>query len=682
VKSSTRATTKSPATAKALAVAVAKALALSTTLALALLAHASARECVAQSPAVVVANDDARATQSATASQTPAQTQSPARPGGAGGGGRVDEPRERGTGFINGRVVGEAGEPLPGVSVYAAPRGYVQMYRPQRTTTDDEGNFTITGLDPGLYGVVASMPGYVIDTDPSTSRPAAYRPGDTASVRLIRGGVITGTVTDPQGEPVVAISVRAYRVRDLEGRPVPFGFGGSGEDGTDDRGVFRMYGLTPGVYVVSAGGSGRDFFYGIPSAYAGNVATFYPSATRDTASEVTVRAGQENAGVDIRYRDEQGRSVSGRVELPAGAQADPNVGFSVTLAYASSGIQAASAFVPPASSTPSFSFEGVADGEYDLQAWAAAREGQTASSPSQRVSVRGADVTGLRLALAPLSTVSGTLVIEQATEAERARETCKWQRPSMLPQETLVAVAVDRPAPSKGQAASRFSLAREATPDASGAFTLRALEPGRYRLNARPFDEALYTHSIKLPATNAAATDAGTPARANVPANAGASARTQARAAADTSSRGAANARETLDVRAGQQVNGVVVRLAQGAALLSGRIVLAEGAAAPLFSQTRVHLVPAERESADDPLRYFDATPDGAGAFTFKSVPPGRYLLVARPAPEPVADAPARPAHWDADSRARLRREAEAANASVELQPCQRTTDFTLRLPK
>jgi protocatechuate 3,4-dioxygenase beta subunit len=640
-----------------------KALAFVTTLAaLALLAHASARTCRAQT---------------ATQPQSSAQTQSASRPADAGDGARKkDETREKGSGFISGRVVGEAGEPLPGVMVYVSRRG-VQLYRPQRTATDEEGNFTITGLDSGLYSVNAAMPGYFVDTDPSTSRPYAYRPGDTATVRLIKGGVITGTITDPQGEPVVAISVRAYRVRDLDGRPTTFGFGGVGEDGTDDRGVYRMYGLTPGVYVVAAVGAGRDFFYGFSSAYAGNVATFYPSATRDTASEVTVRAGQENAGVDIRYRDEQGRSVTGRIDLPAGAQADPNVGYNVTLAYASSGIQAASTFVPPASATPSFAIEGVADGDYDLQAWATSREGQTASSPAQRVSVRGADLTGLRLALVPLSSVSGTLFIEQATEAERARAMCKQQRSSMLPQETLVTLVADRPAPSKGQAVTRLSLAREATPDSSGAFTLRALEPGRYRLGVRPFDEALYTRSIKLPAP--AATKPASPAP---PAASSTATKVAEQRKTTPPASVVPPTRDALEVRAGLQLSGVEVRLAQGAALLSGRVVAAEGTLTPSFSQTRIHLVPAERESADDPLRYFDATPDGSGAFTFKSLPPGRYLVVLRPAPEPTADAPPRPAHWDADSRARLRREAEAANSPVELQPCQHTTDFILRLPK
>ncbi|HVF42876.1 MAG TPA: carboxypeptidase regulatory-like domain-containing protein [Pyrinomonadaceae bacterium] len=641
----TRATSSAPA----------KSLALALAAALALFAHASAGVCRAQS-------------------QTQPQPQAAARPADAGAAARERGARERSPGAITGRVVGESGEPLPGALVYAGQRGTApQLSRTQRVQTDDEGNFQITGLDPGLYSVVANIPGYVPDTDFSTGRPLAYRTGDTALLRLVKGGVITGAVTDTQGEAVVGLGVRAYRVRDLDGRPATFGYSTGSEDRTDDRGVYRIFGLMPGVYVVAAGASSRGgYFYGYVAAYAGDVPTFYPSATRDTATEITVRAGQESSGVDIRFRDEQGRSVTGRVEPPAGSQADPGVGFNVTLAYASTGIQAGISFVQP--NVLAFSFEGVADGDYDVQASAGGREGQLAVSTPQRVSVRGADVTGLRLALAPLASVVGSLAIEPTPATLRESAECRERRAPALPQETLVTLVSDRPAPAKGQAVTRTSLAREATPDASGSFTLRGLEPGRYRLLVRPFDDALYVSSVQLPATAAPAPDSDRGPTGRIVGQAGAAAPAQTlRATAP---------REGLDVRAGQQVSGVSVRLAAGAALLSGRVAAAEGSAPPAFTQLRVYLVPAERESADDPLRYFDATPDASGAFAFRNLPPGRYLLVARPAPEPTPGAPARAPYWDADSRARLRREAESAKSTVELQPCQRAADFTLRLPK
>lgn len=649
-----RALSNSHALAKTLSLARVFALASAT---LALFAHAPAVTCRAQ-----------------TQTQSQTQPQSIVRPSGTAG--VESNARERNTGTITGRVVGESGEPLPGALVYLGQRGAAQFSRSQRVIADEEGNFQITGLDPGLYNVTANIPGYVTDTDLSTGRPAAYRPGDTVSLRLVKGGVVTGTVTDTQGEPVVGLGVRAYRVRDLDGRPFTSGYNPGLEDRTDDRGVYRIYGLLPGVYVVSAGTTGRGYFYGYASAYAGDVPTFFPSSTRDTASELTVRAGQENAGVDIRYRDEQGRSVSGRVEPHAGLQSDPTVGFNVTLAYASTGIQAGLVFVQSTSLT--FSFDGVADGDYDVQAVAGGRAGQTATSVPQRISVRGSDVTGLSLKLAPLSSVSGSLVVEQSKAPERERETCKQQRASTLPQETLITLAADRRAPEKGKAATRTSLSREATPDSSGSFTLRGLEPGRYRLVVRPFDEALYVRSIQVP-------QSASPYRPSPPNyNKGPLDRSPGSSMALRDARYAASMRDALEVSAGQQVSGVNVRLAEGAAAFSGRIRIAEGYPPHPFSQMRVYLVPAERddERSDDALLYFEATPDASGAFNFKNLPPARYLLVARPAPDPTPDSPPRAPHWDAESRALLRRYAEDAKTPVELKPCQRTTDFILRLPQ
>jgi hypothetical protein len=324
-----------------------------------------------------------------------------------------------------------------------------------------------------------------------------------------------------------------------------------------------------------------------------------------------------------------------------------------------------------------FSFEGIADGDYDLQASVGGREGLTGAAAPQRVTVRGADVTGLRVALAPLASVSGTLTVERAAEAERARAECKDARDPLPLPETLVTASFDRPASARSQPAPRTSPTRDATPDEAGAFTLRSLEAGRYHLSVRPFDENLYVRSIQLPPAAAAAGAAQTPAaqRASAGQRAGGAPPANTRAAAPP-----AIAREVLDLRPGQQLSGVTVRLSEGAAGLSGHVVAPEGSPTPPFSSLRVHLVPAEREHTDDALRFFETAPAADGAFSFKNLPPGRYLLLARAAAD-AAEAAPRPASWDADARSRLRREAEAAGAAVELQPCQRATDFALRFP-
>jgi hypothetical protein len=584
------------------------------------------------------------------------------------------------TGSIKGRVVGDAGEPLPGIAVYAVtrafnPNSFNYSARAQHfATADDEGNFSIGGLEPGLYGLSAAMPGYVSESDMTTGRAAdIYRPGDVATVRLVKGGVVTGSVTDSLGQPLVASSVRAYRVRDLDGRATDALNNLAGEGRTDDRGVYRIYGLRPGIYVVAASGSAPAFLGS--AAALGDVPTFFPSSTRDTAAEVTVRAAQDTAGVDIRFRDDQqGHRVTGRIEMPGGAQPVENA-VGVSLAYVASGIQAGNAYVMPNSTDHSFSLEAVPDGDYDVQASSAGRDGLASTSAPQRVSVRGADVTGLRLALAPLASAGGTLIIEPASEQDRASDACKDRRASLLPQETLISAVAERPA--KGSPFSRLSTLRDSAPDASGAFTLRNLEAGRYRLALRPADEMLYARSVELPGSSLPAASPST--------SSAASTRTTSAPRPTTTTTGAqtqrasAATRDFFDIRAGQQLSGINVRLAEGAAGLSGYIIAAEGSALPPLTSLRVYLLPAEREHTDDTLRFYEATPAPDGSFYFKNLAPGRYLAVARTA-DPNEPSP-RQAFRDADSRAKLRREAESANMIIELRPCQRTNDFTLRLP-
>jgi hypothetical protein len=576
---------------------------------------------------------------------------------------------------LAGRVLGESGEPVPDVAVSLSPRisGVRTTAPPYTVGVDESGNFRFEGLDPGLYEVYTSLPGFVTESDAQTGRTLGpYRPGDNVVIRLVKGGVVTGTVTDQQGQPLVALNVRAMRVRDLDDNapPSPFPSGG-GEDRTDDRGVYRIYGLRPGHYVVYAGGyinSTLPF-----SAGGGEVATFYPSGTRDTAAEVPVRAGQEVGGLDIRLREDPARRVTGTVDLPAVAVGEFGIGINLT--YASTTLTAGTAFINQNNSTDrSFLFDNIADGEYDLGATVYSRDGVTFASAPQHVSVRGADVTGLRLTLAPLASASGTLRFEPAAEAGRpAPESCKAVRASQLPQETLISVAAAEKRSAKpGSLFLRLAVSQGSAPDDTGAFTIRTLEAGRYRLSVRLFDDALYVRAIQTPTP----TPAPTPQRAP-----GAAAQRTTAAAAATAT--AAVSRDVFDVKAGQQLSGLLVRVAEGAAALSGSIAAAEPAAGvpPSFSQLHVHLVPQERERADDTLRYYEAPVMSDGTFSFKNLAPGRYLLLARMfVVEPGESAP-RPAAFDTGTRVLLRREAEAANTTVELQPCQRTANFTLRFP-
>jgi hypothetical protein len=562
------------------------------------------------------------------------------------------------TGPITGQVVSEDGRPLADAVIFLN-RIFARVPGPPLTaTTDSEGRFRSASLDPGLYVVNAMLPGYSLPEVPTDANDFRYRrPGDFVNITLVKGGVITGTVRDANGDPVVAVMVRATRVRDAAGRSSTVRFANfSPEKMTDDRGIYRIYGLPPGAYVVSAGGGQRNF--GGVNAYEGDAPTFFPSSTRDTAAEVPVRSGEEATGIDIRYRGERGRTVSGTVTgfIDTGM----NSGVPIILRQTGGSGYQATTFVL-AGARPGFSFSGVSDGEYEVMAqqWGS---GDSAASVPRRITVKGADVTGIELTLAPLASIAGSATFEAAP-----KEPCAEGRPALLT-ETLINARRDEKNLADDSSRTQFFSASGGIPEEKGEFIIRNLLPGDYRVLAQLPADNLYVRSIVLP--RAATPQPTAPAKA---------APTKGVTAPTAST--ATNSVVTL--KAGVRVTGVSVLIAQDAAGLRGRVAagMAEGAeGGPLPANLKVYLVPVERERAEDVLRYSEVSVGSDGTFALRNLAPGRYWLIARPAAENESpERLARPLSWSAESRARLRRDAETANTTIELQPCQRVNDYVLR---
>lgn len=549
--------------------------------------------------------------------------------------------RERQAKSITGRVVNEGGQPIPNAAIYVNQMG-VKRVSNRSLGTDEEGRFIADDLAVGTYYISAHVPGYVqVD---NLTQETYYRLGDSATIRMTKGGVITGTVTSATGEPIVAVKVQVALVRDLDGRPVrrlPV----YNERPTDDRGIYRLYGLPSGIYLVMA--TGQSQYFGIGStAYDDNTPTYYPASTRDTAAEVIVRAGDEVTGIDIRYRGERGHAVSGNISGPVKADASPQGAFLITLTHAHSGAVAASGYIFEQMKKRSFAFYGVQDGEYELTARSATNADNVAASASspRRVTVKGADVTGVELALVPLGSIAGRIILEPLQEAQRKAE-CEPKRRSSL-EEILVTARRDEKADKDKSFGYWESITHSASSEA-GEFTIQGLRAGRFRLESQLPGESWYVRALVLPGS--------TPAKQNSAAQNG------------------------LSLKQGEQISGVTVNLAEGAASLRGKVVSSiEGASLP--SRLRVYLVPADRQQADNLLRYAEAGVQADGAFTLTSVAPGRYWLVARPlADSEVNETLPRPLAWDATDRANLRREAEAINAIVEFSLCQRVADYALR---
>ena len=127
---------------------------------------------------------------------------------------------------------------------------------PRMTATDDDGRFEFASLGAGNYALAASRPGYV-PTFYGAKKPGRG-PGVQIAViegqslppvviRLPRGGVVTGVVRGVGGLPVPGTNVMVMQVQAGGARrPLPSLEGAT----TDDRGVYRMFGLAPGDYVV------------------------------------------------------------------------------------------------------------------------------------------------------------------------------------------------------------------------------------------------------------------------------------------------------------------------------------------------------------------------------------------------------------------------------------------------
>jgi protocatechuate 3,4-dioxygenase beta subunit len=121
------------------------------------------------------------------------------------------------------------------------------------TITDDGGRFTFDALPAGRFTVTAARRAYL------TSAFGAAYPGDAGTaitvgeaaqvddvrITLWKGAVLTGAIVDASGTPIPSVAVTVFRVTESD-------YATAGEDVTNDRGVYRVYGLPPGDYIVVA----------------------------------------------------------------------------------------------------------------------------------------------------------------------------------------------------------------------------------------------------------------------------------------------------------------------------------------------------------------------------------------------------------------------------------------------
>jgi hypothetical protein len=549
------------------------------------------------------------------------------------------------TGTINGRVVSNDGRPVTNAAVIAQAVTGAPASKAARV--DAEGRFVFDDLPAAAYIIMTTAPGY-IDQSMTLGDPSQWPRhliGAQLKITMIKGGVITGTVTTSKGEPLVGVPVNASLANELSASMSNL-MGLQTPTETDDRGIYRIYGLLPGQYIVTAGGGGLLSQFAT-SGFELDVPTCYPSGTRDTAIPVAVRSGDETSGIDIKYRGIEGHSISGIV---TGAVGDGAAVAAVTIMISHAGTTSilSMAIASAVDQRRVFSFNGLADGEYDLFAGFQSVSNGNPLVGTKRVTVRNADVTGIELKLAALASIAGTIALDPIKPEDKCDK-----RASELT-ETVIAAPRDEPKKAVSQLMTSLYGGFGTTLNVKGEFMARNLEAGKYRLGIALPTEAWYVRAINPPIAVRGPQPGATPVRTG-DAWLG-----------------------VVTLKSGERVSPVSIMVGQDAAGLRGRVAATPESAIP--AGLRVHLIPTERDRVDNILRYSETLVRSDGSFTFTNLAPGSYFVVARIEPTETQSAPPRPLAWDPTARIKLRREAEAANNVVELKSCQRLVDYALAL--
>lgn len=326
---------------------------------------------------------------------------------------------------IEGQVVkAGTGEPLKKARVVL--RKAEGRDPPDGTATDAAGQFVLKDIEPGHYLLWVERNGYVRQ---EYGQRNPERSGTILTLekgqklrdvlfRLIPAAVIAGHVVDEDSEPLPGVQVQALRYRYIGGKQqLVFAAGAS----TNDFGEYRVYGLAPGRYYLSATYRPGVTFFGnsvvvrrsdseIEEGYA---PTYYPG-TNDTAraTSLELRAGEEVRGTDFALLPTRTVRVRGRVfnTITGG----PARGADVWLRPRERG------YVPFLSQNRThvedpqgkFELRGVTPGSYTVSAmwW---QDGKTYSA-QQQLDAGSADVQGVNLVIAQGIDLAGRVSMEGA----------------------------------------------------------------------------------------------------------------------------------------------------------------------------------------------------------------------------------------------------------------------------
>jgi hypothetical protein len=528
----------------------------------------------------------------------------------------------KGTGRVSGQVLTNAADPKPLRRVIVTITGDGQKVG-RSTVTDDQGRFSFEALPAGRFTVTGTKPAYLAGAYGvvQPGRPAVRIPltaGESRSnvtFTMMKGAVLTGVIRTSSGEPIANVDVTAFRL------PLPGSdprLVATGVALTDDRGIYRIYDLPPGPYVVAGALRRRSVGTGDSPAWsvaqvtemlkaleqreksgptsavpptpppAGNYAyapVFFPGyASPEFAVPIRLRASEERGGIDFTVQLTRMASIEG---VLLGDEAESAALFFNLVGVQLPGLVGVTpnftSQTGPAGRT--FKYAGVTPGHYTITA-----QGKSGTWARADVVVSGDDVSGITMALQPAFRVTGQAVFNGSR---------------LSPPDNLATVLVRLTAAnSLGQSSSGGTrmgnpLIQPGVLQADGRFEIRGVLPDTYRLVA------------------------------NVPGPAGWWLKSAI-----------ADGRDLLDtgVEVAGDITNAVLTFSDQRASLGGRLITNAGPpAAPYF----IVVFPVNRSLwLPQARRILSTRADTAGAWMIRDLPPGDYLVAALTdlAPEELAD--------------------------------------------
>lgn len=429
-----------------------------------------------------------------------------------------------GDGVIAGTVVDLEGKPVRRAIVTLTSSD--SAYNTRAAITGDDGQFLFTSLPAGRFSLTATKAGWVRTYYGSNlpgrgpATPLALGEAQTMTglaVRMARGAVVSGRILDEFGQPQPGMRISVLEYRTVAGRrTLSQVFNDTPFAQTDDRGEYRIFGLAPGNYLLSASAaaipqagmrtvSPQEVKWALqqasatttagsapprPGPAAGYAPVFFPGTFDPLqATTIALAPGDERGGIDFVVRPIAVARIEGAVRRPDGQRLiTPQITLRRMSEEIAMSILDATA-TPRATLDPNghFVFPAVRPGRYHLMIRAASRPSTPAPRPSPdaapvpvirhldlyastEIDVQGDDIGGLSLTLQPGVTVAGRLAFEAST----------LESPTDLSRARIQLMMPEARQPGSAAAVNMYM----GLPGADATFSIAGVTPGRYVVSA------------------------------------------------------------------------------------------------------------------------------------------------------------------------------------------------------